>query len=196
MSGFTGRDDEDLDLVAEGFLRVFATPVPPEVEREHLLKIMQTVSDPSRMTASEAPRPKRLRRTFRLMLASGVGVAMLSGLAFAGALPDAMQDALSDAAAKAGITLPASDEHRKDGDHRPAEQRSGKDGDHGKSVRDDVKKVLEDDSLEGKEKGDAVSDVASQNRQNDGHAGQGATQTATDIPPGQSKPKPNQSDKP
>ena len=196
MEPFHERDEQELQAIASEVLAAFVAPIDEEVARSHMLAIMQEVSDPSRMTLEPAPRSKVRRRVLRLVTATGLGLGMLTGLAFAGALPDAMQDALSDAADRAGFfSLPASEAHRQDADHRKDGSQTGNADGKGKSVSNDVKEVLNDDSLEGKDKGDAVSDVASQNRQNDEHANpSGVTDTATGSPPDQGNP--NKPDKP
>lgn len=194
MSDSHGADAQ-LEELAPAIRGAFTKPVPEDVQDAHLIAMMQAVSDPSRMSAKPLP---RRRRGFRLAAATATGFAMLSGLAFAGALPSAMQDALSDAAARAGFSLPVSAERsRADAEEAKKKAKNDEDG-KGKSVSDDVHQVLNDDSLQGKEKGDAVSDVASQNRQNDERPdGSGTTETATDPPQGRGdSKKPNPPGKP
>lgn len=189
MEPIDEREEQELQAIASEVLAAFVSPIDEVVARSHMLAIMQEVSDPARMSLEPAPRSGVRRRVFRLMAATGLSLGMLTGLAFAGALPDAMQDALSDAAGKAGFSLPASEAHRQDAEHRKDGSQTGNADGNSKSVSDDVKEVLTDDSLEGKDKGDAVSDVASQNRQDDEHANpSGVTDTATGSPPDQGNP--------
>lgn len=178
-SEFTEIPAEIADLVGAATRQ----EIPPEVEDTHVLAIMQAASDPGRMKLHPA-RPVRLgkaarRRTMRTLAATALLSAALGGMAFAGALPDAMQDALSNAAEKVGFHLPASEATTAARESRSEEAQNS--SEHGKSVSDDVHSVLDDETLEGKEKGDAVSDAASQNRRSDRE--EGNSETATDIPP-------------
>lgn len=112
--------------------------------------------------------------------------AATGGLAATGALPDAAQQAMSDLAARVGISIPsphdASGDRRQDADNR-------RDEDAGKRVDGDVRTVLEDGSLTGKEKGGAVSDAADQNRRDAVvPAGAGQTPGAESNPTGYGDP--------
>ncbi|MFN2610730.1 MAG: hypothetical protein ABR507_07670 [Actinomycetota bacterium] len=138
-----------------------------ELAAGHLSAIVVAASDPTLVNAPFRPKlaRKRSRRLAAKLAAATAGALMaLGGLAYAGVLPQKLQDALSDAAGKAGFTVPASQEHRQDLANHQANS-----GSNGKSVSGDVHKVLNDTTLTGRDKGDAVSNVASQNRENDSH---------------------------
>ncbi len=77
---------------------------------------------------------------------------------------------------------------KSDEPHGKSDEPHGKsDEPHGKSVSNDVKSVQDDDSLEGREKGDAVSDAASKNRQDDENAKRGEGNTDDVDDQGQSE---------
>jgi hypothetical protein len=86
----------------------------------------------------------------------------------AGALPSAAQDALSDAAAKAGFSLPHSDnagQKTSDTTEQVADDSEADDSDAPKADThgDAVSAVAHDETLTGREKGKAVSAVAKTN---------------------------------
>lgn len=172
---------EELDAFIRGLRAAYLAAPAPEVEERHVAAIVKAArlipdkGDPVVRPASKAHGPgwqvsglPKWRRT-RVMLtqlfatltakiAAGAvaAVAATSGLAVAGALPDPAQQAVSDAAARVGITLPSpgsvADEHRKDADAGERRVDAG------------VREVLEDESLEGRDKGEAVADAADANR--------------------------------
>ena len=152
----------------------------PEVASKHLAAIVEAATSLEAAPA-RLPQKSTRRRKFALRVAAVTGAAFmaLGGLAYAGVLPQQMQDALSDAAAKAGFSLPVSDEREA--------ANAAHTGDNGKSVSSDVKDVAHNKDLQGREKGDAVSDVADQNRQNENHP----TSTATSNPSNEDPPARN-----
>lgn len=178
------RDEEFDRLVASdpalealvGRARKAFTSEPSDRTRQtHLARVMSVAKRPA----------VARRRTARIAAAAVMATGAFGGLAYAGALPDAIQDALSDAAAKAGFTLPASEAHRA----------GGQGGD--KSVSEDVHSVLEQDFESGREKGDAVSDAADQNRRSEGSQPSNpptstVTDTVTDPQPDHGKGPPGE----
>jgi hypothetical protein len=134
-------------------------------------------------------------KLFKATAGAVAAVLATGGLAAANTLPGPAQDAVAFVAGTVGIDLPHADDHGndkvKDGMDHDGDGVADDNGNHygqlkhtddptasptpkpGKSVSDDVHSVQDDDSLEGRDKGDAVSDAASQNRQDDekGHKG-------------------------
>ncbi len=184
-------------------------PVDEATQQRHLAVIVEESKLTTANQPGFAPRSRRdkMRKIFRpawvkALAIVGVALSATTGLASAGVMPDPAQDALSKVAEKVGVAIPASDNAGKKADapeddagEEGEEGTEGEDGDdagtegeeNGKSVADDVHAVLEDDSLEGREKGDAVSDAASQNRQNETHShsqrgGPHASPTPTPTP--------------
>ncbi len=157
--------DPDLEVAVERVRKAF-TAEPSEPKRQmHLAQVMSVAKRPA----------VARRRTARIAAAAVLATSAFGGLAYAGALPDAMQDALSDAATKAGFTLPASDAHR-NGNSVDADQGGDK------SVSEDVHSVLDQDFDSGRDKGDAVSDAANQNRRSEGsQPSNPPTSTVTDT---------------
>ena len=121
----------------------------------------------------------------KLTLGAAVAAtAATGGLAATGNLPDAAQTAVANAVEKIGITIPnpgdASAGHRQDaGTPEDAVETE----DSGKSVNEDVKTVLENESLEGRDKGEAVSDAATTNRQDGGTTGNLPSGNPTELGP-------------
>lgn len=107
--------------------------------------------------ANHVPQSRRRASMFSSMyvkIGAGAAAAVLAtaGMAMAGALPTAAQDALAKAASHAGISLPHSTR---------AGGSDGTSGDDRKSTHGDgVSDVAHDTSLTGKAKGTAVSTVA------------------------------------
>lgn len=87
-----------------------------ETMKVHLTKLKEATdelrnSPGVNIVPAKAPAKLKSRKRFALRLAAATAfaTASLGGLAYAGVLPDQLQDALSNAAAKAGFDLPASD---------------------------------------------------------------------------------------
>jgi len=193
---FAGRSNVgggDLRELVQAAKVASQQPPAPEVQRRHLAAIVEEAQITSASQQGLAPRSRRnkMRRIFRpawvkALAIVGVALAASTGLASAGVMPDPAQDALSKVAEKLGVDIPASDNAgKKAEDPESTEDEAGDEdtgtagedvegagteGENGKSVADDVHAVLEDETLEGREKGDAVSDAASQNRQNETHS--------------------------
>lgn len=124
-----------------------------------------------------------------MKITTGVAVAATAatgGLAATGNLPDAAQSAVANVVEKIGVHIPdPADEKRQDSDHRQdgevgedagKPEDAGQPEDAGKSVSDDVRDAVNGEYESGRDKGEAVSDAASQNRQ-DGGVVQGKPET-------------------
>lgn len=134
--------------------------------------------------AAPLPDPRRspvriITKRRAAVLALAAAMTLTGGLAWAGALPPAAQDAIAGVASHLGLDLPSSD------DHAPAAE-------HGAEVSE----VAQDPSLEGCEKGQAVAAVASEKSQEhrqdptdkqdpcaDGDEGAGASTERSPGPP-------------
>lgn len=178
--------DPALTAFSEKVQSLFLTEPTDEVASGHIAKMLAEVSSPS-ATHFKVPIRRRLRNSlsFRVAAVTAVFIGATGGLAYAGILPDAMQDALSSAASKAGFELPVGD---------PGQSTSGDDGarnsgDSGQRAKEDVLDAVRSDYDSGREKGDAVSDAANQNRNSQDHPnGDGPKGTATDDPPASGRP--------
>ena len=173
--------------------------VMPIVAAAQLLEPQHTVAPRSRTRTGGLPAWRR-RTVFGSLFASltakiaGVAVASTvaaGGFAATGTLPDPAQTAVANVVEKVGITIPNPDKAAKTQEKADAkiakteqkaadkiaktEQKDGEDGaPGGKSVSEDVHKALDEEYESGQEKGDAVSDAASQNRQDDAAPESGA----------------------
>lgn len=185
--GATDLTDPALAAFSEKLQSLFLQQPTDEVASGHISKMLAEVASPS-ARHFKVPLGRRLRSSlsFRVAAVTAVFIGATGGLAYAGALPDAMQDALSSAAAKAGFELPAGDPGQSTAGHAPG----GDPGeDSGKSVKSDVLDAVRSDYESGRDKGDAVSDAASQNRSNEDHPnGDGLEGAATDDPPASGRP--------
>jgi hypothetical protein len=188
LAGRKPADRPDLDDLVE-FIRtakaVSHQAPSPDVERRHLSAIVAATAEaPIELSRRRNMKSLIASRWTKIAAATVIAFGTTSGLAAANVLPAAAQNALAAAAEKVGFDLPRSSEkahHNDDDSDGTSDTEDGtEEGDtndagtageeNGKSVADDVHAVLEDDSLEGREKGDAVSDAASQNRQNETHS--------------------------
>jgi hypothetical protein len=200
LGGRSTPGAEDLSAFFRAAKAVAAEKPDAGLERRHLAAIAEATTLPP-LAAPRTRKARMILGTkwFKVIAGAIAAVLSMGGLAAAQALPGPMQDVISAAANTVGIPLPDSDDD--DADDAADHEKKAKDGmDHdgdgvaddngnhkgqnkpddgttddtpGKSVSDDVHTVLDDDSLEGRDKGDAVSDAASQNRQDDerGHSG-------------------------
>jgi hypothetical protein len=181
---FAGRSDarDDLSELVKAAKAVAQQAPAPEVERRHLAAIVEEAHTHASHTGlATRSRRDKMRKIFRpawvkVLAIVGVALAATTGLAAAGAMPQPAQDALSRVAEKLGVDMPPSGgigqtvRERNDTGTAGEDIEGAEEDENGKSVSDDVHAVLEDESLEGAEKGDAVSGVASQNRQSDTHS--------------------------
>jgi hypothetical protein len=171
--------DPRLAAFADDLRREFSTPPAPEVADRHLSAIVEVSQG---LQGTVVPiRRKNMISTILGTLAGKVAAAALGltvatgAAASAGVLPDAAQDAVAKAAAKVGFTLPSSAGDEVEATEAEAtEVEDGDNGENGqnpttaeegKRVDGAVRDVAQDDSLEGREKGEAVSETAPQNRQ-------------------------------
>jgi hypothetical protein len=158
---------DELGAFLRSVRTTFVQQPSPELERAHLAAMAEAFQ-------MVEPRRKKMLSTvlasvwMKVAAAVASAVVATGGLAAANALPGPAQDAVASVADHVGINLPSSDDQGEASDAQDNEGDSASE-DHGKSVSTDVHAVLDDDSLEGRAKGDAVSDAASQNRQ-DGDA--------------------------
>lgn len=158
-----------------------------EVASKHI-SLMLAEAGASSGRSFRVPLLRRLRTSITVRIAAVTTLALgaTGGLAYAGALPDAMQDAISSAAAKAGLELPLGDPDAARATQEKAEQVRS---DTAKTVNDDVLDAVRSDYESGRQKGDAVSDAANQNRKNENHpSGDGIDRAATDDPPASGRP--------
>lgn len=178
----SGGDLSDLAVLIEGVKAATVRPLDREVEERHLAAIKEALHlEGSRDSAIQGKRRATRRRSMiagllaplwaKIAVAAGAAVLATGGLAAADVLPQPAQDAVASAAERIGLELPSSE----DGEEVEAVEEEGPEDEgsppehaEGKSVSEDVHAVLEDDSLEGRDKGEAVADAASQNRQDAG----------------------------
>ena len=178
--------DPDLAAFSERLQSLYLEDPGGEVVSRHISMMLAEADSPS-SGHFKVPLSRRLRSSlsFRLAAVTAIFIGATGGLAYAGALPDAMQDALSSAASKAGFELPVGN---------PGQSASGQDQenpgeDSGKSVKTDVLDAVRSDYESGRDKGDAVSDAATQNRNDQDHPnGNGVEGAATDDPPASGRP--------
>lgn len=154
--------DERFAASIDAFKASVSAPIDGVLAEKQITAIVRAAG----RKATKRSLVRRLSLGARLGVASAVLTAAMGSLAYAGVLPAQMQDALSKAATKAGFHIPSSTNHGSSGSDQ-----------NGKSVSNDVHKVLDQD-LTGREKGQQVSDTADQNRQNENVP----TSTATDHP--------------
>ncbi len=195
LAGRVPEDREDLHalaLFAQELKEEFVQEASPRVEAAHMAAMAAAASSLAEETAGvptsgdETPLPDPRRKTvLRSLFGSAprkiatialVAVASTSSLAAAGALPDPAQEAVAEFAQNFGVSLPS-----------PADEESSENAPDVGPVNEDVQEVLDDDSLEGREKGEAVSDAADQNRQDDG-----ANPTDNGQPEGTSSGEPDE----
>jgi hypothetical protein len=149
-----------------------AGPSDPALEERHVTAAVALIR---RESAAGAPadRPQRKRSWRRRARVAGVVLAGAlvgsTGLAFAGALPDAAQDAFADVLDRVGITVPAGHEAPEPTEH-PA------------STGEEISDIATSTESSGVDKGAEISSTASGGRSRAGHAGGGAP-GADDVPP-------------
>jgi hypothetical protein len=169
LSGTAPADEpvgEHLTRFVEDVRSGFVTAAPAELERMHLAAIVKEAqgltSAPADVTSGPRSRTRRKSMLSTLFASLGVKVAAAAtaavvtaggAAAATGALPDPVQQAVANAAEKVGVSLP-----------NPEDEKAEASEDD-KRVDDDVRTVLDDDSLTGRDKGGAVSDAADDNRQ-------------------------------
>ncbi|MGH2758611.1 MAG: hypothetical protein ACRDKJ_03500 [Actinomycetota bacterium] len=184
LAGRASADDPDLDRLAkliDGVKLATVQPIDAAVEQRHVAAIVDAAH-----AASDAS-PARVRRVplwTKIAAATVAAVAATGSLAAADQLPQPAQDAVASVAERVGMNLPSSE----DEDVAVTEdERSGeKEGDdtESKRVNEDVRTELEDDSLEGRDKGAAVSDAADENRRDGNTPAAENRQDEADNPPG------------
>jgi len=104
------EDDADLREALSAIAAGVAESPSKETAAAHLDLLRQATME-FRASGDLAPAKRKPRKkvAVRLAAATAIATASLGGMAYAGVLPDQLQDALSNAAAKAGFDLPASD---------------------------------------------------------------------------------------
>ena len=140
------------------------------LEASHVAIAMELVRQPSPASTPSDRRSRKLSRIHRLKVGGLVVVGALvgsTGLAAAGVLPDAAQDAVSNVFDRVGITIPAS-------------------GDHPATSGDEVSSIATTTDATGVDKGAEISSAASGGMSQAGQHGAGAAEAAeagTDAPP-------------
>jgi len=182
FAGRTPRADEDLTeltTLIEGVRVTCIQSLDPEMEQRHLSAIVKAAhltSTGARTTGAPAPNRSARRKSMlgallaplwaKIAVAALSAVAATSGLAAANVLPAPAQEAVANVAERLfGIDLPSEDDVATGDTESEGTGAEVAANDNGKPVNDDVKAVLEDDSLQGRDKGEAVADAADQNRQ-------------------------------
>ncbi len=162
---------------------------PPDeaTEQRHLAAIMQAAD----LTSTDELRRKKMRKALASRWAKAGAVAAaavvtLGGLAAANSLPGPAQDAISNAADHAGFDLPKANEKAHSDDEATGATGptaatgptgvtgptgpTGPTGQRGKSHADEIHQFQETTDLTGREYGQGVAEIASQNRQNETHS--------------------------
>jgi hypothetical protein len=127
-------------------------------EASHVAGAMELVRQPSSASMSTDRRSRKMSRIHRLKVGGLVVVGALvgsTGLAFAGVLPDAAQDAVSNVFDRVGINIPAS-------------------GDHPAATGDEISQIAINTDATGVDKGAEVSSAASAGKSQAGQHGSGA----------------------
>lgn len=92
------------DLAAAG------RPDPTDLRGLHVAAMRDAYREPSHPVATRSRARRRASRHVRVLTLAGALLLATTGLAWAGALPEPIQDALSRVAGHAGITLPRGDD--------------------------------------------------------------------------------------
>jgi hypothetical protein len=127
-------------------------------EGSHVAIAMELVKQPSPASTPSDRRSRKMSRIHRLRVGGLVIVGALvgsTGLAAAGALPDAAQDAVSNVFDRVGITIPAS-------------------GDHPAATGDGISQIATTTDSTGLDKGAEISSAASGGMSQAGQHGSGA----------------------
>ncbi|HVL82518.1 MAG TPA: hypothetical protein VM840_13090 [Actinomycetota bacterium] len=167
--------DPRLSGFAEDVRRAYVRPVTSEIADRHLAAVAAEYQAMEGVFVPAAARATTRRRFAVTGLAGKVAAAALGltvatgAAAAAGALPAPAQDAVAKAAQKVGFTVPSSEEDAQvaseDATNTDGDEQDAPAAGQGKRVDGAVRDVSKDDSLEGRDKGEAVSGTASQNRQ-------------------------------
>lgn len=139
-----GREGERLAALVRELRADLLEEPPADLAMRHVAAMVAAASEagPDR---SRRPTMRTLTPRRAAVLALAAAMTLTGGLAWAGALPPAAQDAVAGVASHLGLDLPSSDD-------RPEA------ADHGREVSE----VAHDPNLEGCEKGQAVAAVASE----------------------------------
>lgn len=169
---------DDMAAFVRGVRNAYLVAPEPTVTRRHLVAIREEarlVASPASKAARQASGPKKWKRrrlvfgslfaslTAKLVAGAALAAAATGGAAAAGVLPDPAQQVVADAAVKIGIVLrnPASEaKERQDAEHRRDSLVNPE------PVNDEVQDAIEN-TEPGPERGDAVSDAADSNRQDE-----------------------------
>jgi hypothetical protein len=177
-------------------------PTAAELDAEHETVLGITAA----IASAPAPRTRRSAVPAQLLsprrltaLVAATGVALFGGLAAAGALPGAAQEAASDALEKVGISVPnpndASNGHAdtrgKSGDHPAveAEDDEGAEPDASNGKGAEISETARTTENTGVDKGAEISDAAS-----DGKSHAGEEHPGADVPPSVPVGPPSQAD--
>jgi hypothetical protein len=163
-------------MLIEGVKLATVRPIDTLVEQRHVAAMIEA----ARSTPPIAPRPRTSRVPLwtKIAAATVAAVAATGGLAAADQLPQPAQDAVASVAERVGMNLPHSPDDVAVTEDEPTEG----DTTESKRVNSDVQTVLEGGTLEGRDKGAAVSDAADQNRQ-DGNTPAAEHRQDPDDPP-------------
>jgi hypothetical protein len=142
------------------------------LEAHHVALATGLVSRPTSAWAQPDTRAKKTRSRTRLKVGGLVAIGTLlgsTGLAAAGVLPDAAQDAFSNVFDTVGITVPASGNHPATGDHQAGS------GNHPASSGEEISEIATTTDATGRDKGAQISSTASGGMS---HAGQHGSESA------------------
>lgn len=170
--------DPQLNAVLDAIRAELARPPAEHIAQRHLTAMRATAPHSAGRRLWRNPMPVV---TFRSSAVSAaVAMAFVLGLAAAGTLPDSAQNVVAETVSKVGLDLPDPDDERGGGHGKTGEADDSSEGDdsgeggdadstdkadnHGRTVSS----VAHDDSLEGCEHGQAVSDVASSKSESSG----------------------------
>jgi hypothetical protein len=132
-------------------------------EASHVVIAMELVRQPSPASTPSDRRSRNMSKIHRLKVGGLVVVGALvgsTGLAAAGVLPDAAQDAVSNVFDRVGITIPAS-------------------GDHPETSGDEISGIATTTDATGVDKGAEISAAASGGMSQAGQHGAGAAESGT-----------------
>jgi hypothetical protein len=143
-------------------------------ETSHVAIAMELVGQPA--STPDDRRSRKMSRIHRLKVGGLVVVGVLvgsTGLAAAGVLPDAAQDAVSNVFARVGITIPAS-------------------GDHPATSGEEISQLATTTDSTGVDKGAEISSAASGGMSQAGQHGSVAAATGAEHPDAAPVPTPNE----
>ena len=145
-------------------------------EASHVAIAMELVRQPSPASTPSDRRSRKMSRMHHLKVGGLVVVGALvgsTGLAAAGVLPDAAQDAVSNVFDRVGITIPAS-------------------GDHPATTGDEISQIATTTDATGVDKGAEISSAASAGKSQAGQHGSGAAESAVEGTNSAAVPVPNE----